>query len=123
MSLGNREHDISNLLVFEADIGVRLYEVLELNVGLGLDFLESEASDGMVLLARICYVNDDTQLFFEYEGGGLDASFSAFSLGLFYRNLGGKISRFDFGQSAPYAGTSRGCLGFSLLARWYLFNR
>ena len=122
MSLGNRVHDISNLLVLEADLGVRLFEVLEFDVGLGLEGFESEASGGMVFLTRISYVNDATRLFVEYEGGGYDASFSAFSLGVYYKNLGGKISRFDFGQPAPY-GMNRGCLGFSLLVRWCLFNR
>ena len=126
MSLGNRMHDISNLLVFEADLGVRFFEVLELDVGLGLEAFEYEASGGLVFLARISYVNDSTQLFIEYEGNGYDvfydASFSSFSLGLYYKNLGGKISRFDFGQPAPY-GMNRGCLGFSLLIRWHLFNR
>lgn len=122
MSLGNRVHDMSNLLVFETDLGVRFFEVLELNVGLGLETFEYEASGGMVFLARISYVNDFTQFFIEYESDGVDASFSAFSLGLFYKNLGGKISRFDFGQPAPY-GMNRGCLGFSLLVRWCLFNR
>lgn len=117
MNLGNRDVSICSLLEFDADVGVRLYDVLGLSVGLGTESFESEVFGGWSFSARVSYMEEASQFFAEYKS----SSFSAFSIGFYFRNLGGKISYFDLGQPAPYS-TSRGCLGFSLLLRWCVFD-
>lgn len=117
MNLGNKDMSICSLLEFDADVGVLLYEVLGLSVGIGIEAFESGELGGLTFSARISYSEEESQFFAEYKS----SSFSAFSLGFYFRNLGGKISYFDFGQPVPYS-TSRGCLGFSLLLRWCLFD-